>query len=74
MRRTTSSFVSWITCSSAASQFDFSGVARPPRGAWSAVITTLASQPLIRAASASEEKPAKTIEWIAPMRAQASMA
>jgi hypothetical protein len=37
-------------------------------------MTSLASQPLIRAASASGLKPAKTMEWMAPMRAQASMA
>ena len=49
-------------------------VTRPPRGASSAVITTRALQSLIRLASASGEKPAKTIEWMAPMRAQASMA
>jgi hypothetical protein len=29
---------------------------------------------LIRFASASGEKPPKTMEWIAPIRAQASMA
>jgi len=37
-------------------------------------MTTFASQPLIRADRASGEKPAKTIEWIAPIRAQASIA
>ena len=54
--------------------FDFSGVRRPPRGAKSAVITSLASLSLIRLASASGEKPAKTMEWIAPIRAEASIA
>ena len=58
----------------ALSQFDFSAVVRPPRGAWSAVITSLAPQSLIRSASASGLKPAKTTEWIAPIRAQASIA
>ena len=57
----------WLTLS-------LSLVTRPPRGAPSAVITTLASQSSIRLASASGEKPANTTEWIAPIRAQASMA
>ncbi|VDS10785.1 hypothetical protein PARHAE_04004 [Paracoccus haematequi] len=61
-------------CSSAASVFDFRLVRRPPRGAVSAVMTSLAPQSLMRLASASGEKPAKTIEWIAPIRAQASIA
>ena len=38
------------------------------------VMTTLALQSLMRFAKASGEKPAKTMEWIAPIRAQASMA
>ena len=32
------------------------------------------SQSVMRPASASGEKPAKTIEWIAPIRVQASIA
>ena len=40
----------------------------------SEVMTSLAPQSLIRFASASGEKPAKTMEWIAPIRAQASIA
>ena len=55
-------------CKSAASVLALSGVRRPPRGAVSAVITSFAPQSLMRFASASGEKPAKTIEWIAPMR------
>jgi hypothetical protein len=51
-----------------------SAVVLPPRGAKSAVMTTRAPQSLMRLASASGEKPAKTTEWTAPMRAQASMA
>ena len=40
----------------------------------SAVTTSLAPESSMRERSASAEKPAKTIEWTAPMRAQASMA
>ena len=61
-------------CRSAASVLALSGVRLPPRGALSAVMTSLAPESLMRFASASGEKPAKTMEWIAPMRAQASMA
>jgi len=43
-------------------------------GLSSAVMTRRLSQSVMRPASASGEKPAKTIEWIAPMLAQASMA
>ncbi|CAM5666094.1 hypothetical protein SCALM49S_10097 [Streptomyces californicus] len=37
-------------------------------------MTTLASASLMRAAMASAEKPPKTTECVAPMRAQASIA
>ena len=74
VRLTTRHFTSSEQCSSAASALALSGVVLPPRGAKSAVMTTLASQSLIRLASASGEKPANTTEWIAPMRAQASIA
>jgi hypothetical protein len=60
-------------CSSAASALALSGVVLPPRGAKSAVTTTVASESLIRLESESGEKPAKTTEWIAPIRAQASI-
>lgn len=52
----------------------FSGILLPPRTASSAVITTLAPASLMRAATASEEKPAKMTEWTAPILAVASMA
>ena len=47
---------------------------RPPRRPSSTVIRTLASQSLMRPASDSGEKPANTTEWMAPIRAQASIA
>ena len=59
---------------SALSALALSGVRRPPRGASSAVTTSLAPESSMRERSASAEKPAKTTEWTAPMRAQASMA
>ncbi len=73
VRRTTS----WRTPArpaSALSALALSGVRRPPRGASSAVTSSLAPESSMRERSASAEKPAKTIEWIAPIRAQASMA
>ena len=47
---------------------------RPPRLPPSVVITSLLSQSLIRSARLSGEKPPNTTEWIAPIRAQASIA
>jgi hypothetical protein len=52
----------------------FSGTFLPPRRPSSAVMMNLDSQSTMRPASASGEKPPKTIEWMAPMRVQASMA
>ena len=72
--RTTRHLTSCGQCSSALLTLVLSAVTLPPRGASSAVITVRASQSLMRLASASGEKPAKTMEWMAPMRAQASMA
>ena len=59
---------------SAMSTLAFSGTLRPPRRPSSAVITTSDLASSMRPASASGEKPPNTIEWIAPMRAQASIA
>jgi hypothetical protein len=59
---------------SASSTLALSGTALPPRIASSAVITNRLSASRIRPARLSGEKPANTTEWIAPMRAQASMA
>ena len=43
-------------------------------GRVSAVINTVASASFMRSCSASAEKPPKTTLWVAPMRAQASIA
>ena len=59
---------------SAASAFAFSATRRPPRRPSSAVMSTVPSQSWMRLARLSGEKPPKTTAWIAPMRAQASMA
>ena len=59
---------------SAASTFSFNGTCLPPRTDSSAVITSLESAPITRWATASGEKPPKTTECTAPMRAQASIA
>jgi hypothetical protein len=45
----------------------------PPRSPSSAVMTTLQLASTTRSCSDSAEKPAKTIECTAPMRAQASI-
>ncbi len=59
---------------SASSVVSLSGTMRPPRYPPSAVITTSLLQSWMRFRSDSEEKPPNTTLWIAPMRAQASMA
>ena len=58
----------------AASALALSGTLRPPRKPSSAVMTTFDLQSSMRPASDSGEKPPNTTEWMAPMRAQASMA
>ncbi|KAG1355999.1 hypothetical protein G6F61_014621 [Rhizopus arrhizus] len=59
---------------SAASTLAFSGIFRPPRRPSSAVMISLLWQSLTRSAIEFGAKPPNTTEWIAPMRAQASMA
>ena len=71
--RTTMTVVTWPTRSQAASEFSLSGILRPPRTPSSAVTTTSDLQSSMRSASESGEKPPNTTEWMAPMRAQASM-
>ena len=61
----------WAT---APSVLALSGIARPPRSPSSEVTTTSQRASRMRPASESGEKPPNTIEWTAPMRAQASMA
>ena len=58
----------------ASSAAALSATFRPPRTPSSAVSSSLAPQSWIRPLSAEAEKPPKTIEWIAPIRAQASIA
>ena len=60
--------------SKASSTFFFKGVCFPPLGASLAVITAFAPQSIIRLASASGEKPAKTTECMAPTLAHANIA
>ncbi len=74
VRRTTTVVCTLGQCSSAFSTFALSGTLRPPRGPSSAVMTTRQSESRTRSLSDSGEKPPKTTEWTAPMRAQASMA
>ena len=59
---------------SASSAAALSGTLRPPRMPSSAVISSFAPQSWMRSRSALAEKPPKTTEWIAPMRAHASIA
>ena len=74
VRRTTTTSVIVGVSAMASSELSFSGTALPRRQPPSAVISTLASASMMRPRSASAEKPPKTTEWGAPMRAQASMA
>ena len=60
--------------SMAASVLTLSGIGRPPRTPSSAVMTQVDLQSSMRPASASGENPPNTMEWMAPMRVQASMA
>jgi len=59
---------------SAESASAFSGTTRPPRMPSSAVMTIFAPQSWMRSRMAAAENPANTIEWIAPILAQASIA
>ena len=52
----------------------FSGMLLPARSEMLAVMSSLQAESLMRPASASALNPPNTTEWIAPMRAQASMA
>ena len=61
-------------CSSATSALAFNATLRPPRRPSSAVISRVLPQSLMRLARLSGEKPPNTTAWIAPTRAQASMA
>ena len=58
----------------ALSALAFSGTLRPPRRPSSEVMTKWLSQSTMRSFRLSGEKPPKTIEWMAPMRVQASIA
>ena len=60
--------------SQAVSPFALSGIRPPPRMPSSAVTRTLHDESLMRSRSDSAEKPPNTTEWIAPIRAHASMA
>ena len=52
----------------------FIGIGSPRRSVASAVTSALASENSIRSFTDSAEKPPKTTLWIAPIRAQASIA
>ena len=58
----------------ASSALAFSGTRRPPRRPSSAVISRVEPQSWMRLARLSGENPPNTTEWIAPIRAQASIA
>ncbi len=73
VRRTTKTFSTSDSPSTAWSTVALSGMRLPPRSPSLAVSTTLQPASRMRSRSDSAEKPAKTTEWTAPMRAQASM-
>lgn len=58
----------------AESTMDLVAMVLPPRLPSSVVMTTRALQSMMRSRKDSAEKPAKTTEWMAPMRAQARKA
>jgi len=74
VRRTTRTVCTFGQCRRASSVLRLSGTRLPPRTPSSAVMTAQQSASRMRSLSDSGEKPPKTTEWIAPMRAQASMA
>ena len=57
----------------ASSAIALSGMRRPPRMPSLAVISSVQRASRMRWRRLSAEKPANTTEWIAPMRAQASI-
>ena len=74
VRRTTTQLFIVGHFSSAWSVLAFKGMGRPPRTPSSEVMMRFESQSWMRPARASGEKPPKTTEWMAPMRAQARTA
>ncbi len=76
VRLTTTTFCTdWVAgFFRASSTLVLSGTMRPPRRLSSEVITNVDWQSSMRLTSESGEKPPNTIEWMAPMRAQASIA
>ena len=73
VRRTTSTFSIVGHIATASSAMSLSGMICPRRHAPSPVMTSLQEASWMRSARADAAKPPKTTEWIAPMRAQASI-
>ena len=73
VRRATSTEVTKARPSTARSTVVLSGIRLPPRRPSFAVTTSFAPASRMRSRSDSAEKPAKTTECTAPMRAQASI-
>ena len=73
MRRATSTDSTKLIPSIARSTIFFSGMRLPPRTPSFAVTTTRHRASTMRSRRLSAEKPAKTTEWTAPMRAHASI-
>ena len=74
VRRATSTRSTSARPSIARSAVALSGMRLPPRRPSLAVTSSLQPASRMRLRSDSAEKPAKTTEWTAPIRAQASMA
>ncbi len=74
VRLTTRQVCTLGVCARASSAWALRCTRLPPRRPSSAVISTWQSASRMRSRSASGEKPPNTTEWMAPMRAQASMA
>ncbi|MNZ72737.1 hypothetical protein D3C78_911240 [compost metagenome] len=74
VRSTTTTVETFGQSFRAFSTFCLSGMYLPPRTPSSAVITVRQSESRMRSRRESGEKPPNTTEWIAPIRAQASIA
>lgn len=73
MRRTTMHFLTWRHEESAWSQIFLRSRILPARYPKFDVTTTVAPESTMRSLSASAESPLNTTQWMAPMRAHASM-
>ena len=73
LRLTTMTFSMLGVCFNASSAMPFSGMLLPARNEVFEVMSSRHAESVMRPARASALNPPKTIEWIAPIRVQASI-